>query len=305
MGFPMLAQNPSWRPTTWLARSVSFLRRHRIAAGLSGGIGALAVYFIGGTALNQGSFYVWKLFSGEAGGGRWASVGDVSIYYETFGSGAPVLLLHGGLGVHEDMSRQIISLAPTHLVIAPDSRGHGRSTDSNEPLSYSLMADDMVSLLDLLHIARVDVVGWSDGAIIGLELAMRHPERVDKLVAISANFDVDGLIQLPDAVVSVPAAPLRYRLFAQDPAHWPTLYTKVVKMWREQPRYKVGDLAMIKSPTLVIAGEFDSIKREHTDLLTRSIPGAQEEIIKGATHAVPKDKPNIVNSLISKFLEAR
>jgi pimeloyl-ACP methyl ester carboxylesterase len=165
------------------------------------------------------------------------------------------------------------------------------------------MSDDMVGLLDLLHIARVDVVGWSDGAIIGLDLAMRHPERVDKLVAISANFDVDGLIQPPAAAVSVPSAPLRYRLLAQDPTYWPALYAKVVAMWREQPRYTVHDLAMIKAPTLVIAGEFDVIKKEHTDLLAESIPGAQEDIVKGATHAAPKDKPDIVNALISKFLD--
>jgi len=133
---------------------------------------------------------------------------------------------------------------------------------------------------------------------------MRHPERVDKLDAISANFDVDGLIQRPAAVVSVPVAPLRYRLLAQDPTSWPALYTKVVEMWREQPRYSVSDLVMITAPTLMIAGEFDAIKREHTDLLAGSIPGANEDIVKGATH-VPKDKPDIVNSLISKFLEAK
>jgi pimeloyl-ACP methyl ester carboxylesterase len=301
----MLAQNSGWRPTMWLARSATLLRRHRVAAGLSGIIGVVATYFFAGSMERQADFYVWRLVSGEAHGGRLVAIGDVDIYYETFGVGPPVLLLHGGLGAHEDMSRQIISLAPSHLVIAPDSRGHGRSSDANEPLSYSLMADDMVGLLDFLHIARVDVVGWSDGAIIGLDLAMRHPERIDKLVAISANFDVDGLIQLPVAVASVPAAPLRYRLFAQDPEHWPALYNKVVEMWREQPHYTLRDLATIKAPTLVIAGEFDAIKSEHTDLLAQAIPGAKEEIVKGATHAVPKDKPDIVNSLISKFLGAR
>jgi pimeloyl-ACP methyl ester carboxylesterase len=76
-------------------------------------------------------------------------------------------------------------------------------------------------------------------------------------------------------------------------------------MWREQPNYTVGDLARIKAPTLIIAGEFDAIKREHTDLLAQSIPGAKEAIVKGATHAVPTDKPDVVNLLIAKFLEAR
>ena len=142
-------------------------------------------------------FYVRKLIEGKAHGGHYASVNDVFIYYETYGAGPPVLVLHGGLGSIEGMSRQSRALAKSHLVIAADSRGHGRSTDSNVQLSYALMSDDMSKLLDHLQIDRVDVVGWSDGAIIGLDLAMRHPECIRKLVAISANYDVDGLVEMP------------------------------------------------------------------------------------------------------------
>jgi pimeloyl-ACP methyl ester carboxylesterase len=103
-----------------------------------------------------------------------------------------VLVLHGGFGFIESMHYQISALAANRFVIAPDSRAHGRSSDSNQPLGYELMANDMLKLLDKLNIAETDVVGWSDGAIIGLDLAMHHPERVRRLVAFGADYDVDG-----------------------------------------------------------------------------------------------------------------
>jgi pimeloyl-ACP methyl ester carboxylesterase len=210
--------------------------------------------------------------------------------------------MHGGVGYLEDMSFQIQALAKSHFVIAVDSRGHGRSTGANGPLSYSLMSDDMVKVLDALKINRVDVVGWSDGGIIGLDLAMRHPERVRRLVAISANYNPDGLGFTPP-VGEVPRIALRYWLLAPHPADWPALYRKVATMWRKQPQYTLDDLGRIKAPTLVMAGEYDLIKREHTDQLAKAIPGSHESIVAGATHSVATDKPEIVNSEILKFLD--
>jgi pimeloyl-ACP methyl ester carboxylesterase len=250
-------------------------------------------------------FYVWKFIAGEAHGGHRVDISDASIYYETYGAGPPVLVLHGGLGSIEGMSYQIRALATSHFVIAPDSRGQGRSTDSEVPLSYPLMSDDMLKLLDYLHVDRVDVVGWSDGAIIGLDLAMRHRERIGRLVAISANYDVDGLRESPTSAMKIPPAPIRYRLLAPDSAHWPELFRKVVTMWQTQPHYTLNDLGRIKAPTLIMAGEFDAIKRQHTDQLARAIPDSREVIIEGATHSVPVEWPEIVNANILKFLDER
>ena len=196
-----------------------------------------------------------------------------------------MLVLHGGVGYIEDMSFQIRALAKSHFVIAVDSRGHGRSTGANGPLNYSLMSDDMVKVLDSLNINRVDVVGWSDGGIIGLELSMRHPERVRRLVAISANYNPDGLGNTP-SVEPVPRIALRYWLLAPNPAQWPDLCRNVVAMWRTQPQYTLDDLGHIKAPTLVMAGEDDLIKREHTGELAKDIPGSHESIIPGATHSL-------------------
>lgn len=247
-------------------------------------------------------FYIWKVFSGKAHGGQHIRVDDISIYCETFGTGPPVLILHGGLGSIEGMSYQIRALAKSHFVIAVDSRGHGRSTDANAPLTYSRMSDDMVKVLDHLKVSRVDVVGWSDGGIIGLDLAMRHPERVRRLVAISANYDPEGLEDSP-SVGEVPRIPLRYWFLAPNPAQWPAFYRKMVTMWRTQPQYTLNDLGRIQVPTLVMAGEYDLIKREHTDQLAKAIPGSHESIIAGATHLVPIEKPEIVNSKILDFLD--
>ncbi len=260
------------------------------------------IYAVDEPVRRWGQFYLWKAFSGKAHGGQHIRVGDVSIYCETFGAGPPVLVLPGGVGYIEDMSFQIRALAKSHFVIAVDSRGHGRSTGANGPLNYSLMSDDMVKVLESLNINRVDVVGWSDGGIIGLDLAMRHPERVRRLVAISANYNPDGLGYTP-SVEPVPRIALRYWLLAPNPAQWPDLYRNVVAMWRTQPQYTLDDLGHIEAPTLVMAGEDDLIKREHTDQLAKAIPASHESIIPGATHSVPFEKPDIVNVKILNFLD--
>jgi pimeloyl-ACP methyl ester carboxylesterase len=261
-----------------------------------------AIYAVNKPVRSWSRFYFWKVFSGKAHGGQRIRVDGASIYFETFGAGPPVLVLHGGIGCSEDMSSQIRALAKSHLVIAVDSRGHGRSTGANGPLSYSLMSDDMVKVLDSLKIDRADVVGWSDGGIIGLDMAMRHPERIRRVVAISANYNPDGLAFTPTAE-PVPRIGLRYWLLSPEPAQWPALYRNVVTMWRTQPQYTLNDLGHIKAPTLVMAGEYDLIKREHTDQLAKAIPGSQESIIAGATHGVPIEKPDIVNREILHFLD--
>jgi pimeloyl-ACP methyl ester carboxylesterase len=263
---------------------------------------AVTLYAINRAGAGKPAFYVWKSFSSKAHGGKYAAINGIDIYYETYGRGQPVLVLHGGACFIECMHYQISGLAESRLVIAADSRAHGRSTDSDAPLSYSLMADDMVKLLTTLGIDKVDVVGWSDGGIIGLDMAMHHPERVAKLVAIGANFDVNGLNQIPTADHTVPPAPGFYRRNAPDPDHWPVLYRKLIAMQGTQPRYTKDDLNRISAPTLIMAGEFDIIKREHTDLLARYISNSQEVIIKNGTHALPLEEPNKVNSHVLSFL---
>ena len=269
-------------------------------------LGALllaAVATVAAASSGKLCFLLWDTLAPRAHGGRRIAVDGVTIYYEAVGSGPPVLVLHGGLGSLVDMRHQIAALAARHRVIAPDSRGQGRSTDSAAPLSYALMADDMLALLDRLAIRRADIVGWSDGGIIGVTLALRHPERVGRLVVIGANYDPGGLVSLPDPDSPIPPPSLLYRWTAPDPAHWPVLCRKIVAMWRTQPRYTPRELGTIRSPTLVMAGEFDVIRRAHTDALAAAIPGAQEYIVPGATHRAPLTHPAAVNARILAFLD--
>lgn len=263
---------------------------------------ASAFYLINRAAAGVTGYYIWKLVSGRAHGGRSVSVNGVRIYYETFGEGKPVLILHGGLGHLEDMQHQIRALASTRFVIAADSRGHGRSTDADEPLRYTQMADDMVKLLDALGVQKTDIVGFSDGGIIGLDLAMRYPTRVRRLVAIGSNYDVDGLIDKPDPAAEPPRR-LCFLLCGADPADRRALYRKVSTLWLTQPHYTTADLARINVPTLIMAGQFDVIKRSHSDQLTAAIPGAQEAIIPDGTHSVIGEYPDTVNARILKFLD--
>jgi pimeloyl-ACP methyl ester carboxylesterase len=264
---------------------------------------ATAFYAINRAGAGKPEFYVWEAMSGKAHAGRYADINGVRIYYKTYSSGRPVLVLHGGLGFIEIMHYQIRALAANRFVIAPDSRGHGRSTDSDAPLSYALMADDMLKLLDSLSIDKADIVGWSDGGIIGLDLAMHHPDRVGRLVTIGANYDVDGLLHKPVFDGKIPPAPGFYRRNAPGPAHWPVLYTKIITMQQTQPHYSLDDLGKIKAPTLVMAGEFDVVRREHTNQLAKAIPNGREDIIKAATHNMPLDEPEVVNAHILQFLE--
>ena len=262
-----------------------------------------AFYALNRLATGRLGFYVWKVVSGEAHGGQYVNIDHFRIYFETYGHGPPVLVLHGGLGVIEDMQHQIRALARERFVVAVDSRGHGRSTDSDAPLSYAAMADDMLKVLDALKIDRADVVGWSDGGIIALDLAMHHPDRVRRIVAIGANFDPDGLVWKPDLDAKIPLAPGFYVLNAPDPTYWPELYRKVTTMWLTQPHYALADLAKIKAPTLLIAGQFDEVKREHTDQLAKAISASDEFIIEGGTHFVLSERADIVNARILRFLE--
>jgi pimeloyl-ACP methyl ester carboxylesterase len=275
-----------------------------IGAGAMALLLAIGLHVRHGMAAGKSTFDTWRAQSGEAHGGTMIAVNDVRIYYETFGNGRPVLVLHGGLGKLEDMGNQIQALAATRFVIAPDSRGHGRSSDSDAPLSYALMADDMVKVLDALGIGRVDLVGWSDGGIIGLEIAMRHPERIGRMVVISANYDVDGLAHKPATVTDIPPVPDFYKRIAADPAHWPVFYRKVATMWGSQPKFTFAELAIIQAPTLVMAGDHDLIKRDHTDRLAKAIPRAEEVIIPGGTHFAVLEKPNVVDPYILRFLDA-
>jgi pimeloyl-ACP methyl ester carboxylesterase len=253
-------------------------------------------------------FFLWRMVSHDFHGGNRADVNGVSLYYESYGQGPPVLLVHGAAAFLETMHPFITALASTHTVIAVDSRAQGRSTDTAAPLSYAQMGDDMIKLLDKLGIAQIDVIGWSDGGIVGLDMAMKHPSRVRRLVAISANFDANGVAPNalgPQAQAEI-AAEIKpfYDAIAPDPSHFPVMVRKIMVMVTTEPHYTIAELGRIKARTLIVAGENDLILRRHTDALAHAIPGAKEIIVPGATHLGPLDAPETYTKIARDFLAA-
>ncbi len=285
-------------------------RRTRIFAGIAAAlvlVTLIAAWAVNRTLYGIPAFMLWRPHMSEFHGGQRARVNGISLYYETYGRGRPVLLLHGAGAALEVMHYYISDLARDHLVIAVDSRAQGRSTDAAGPITYSLMGADMIALLDALHLKQVDVIGWSDGGIVGLDMAMKHPTRVRRLIAIGANYRSDGV--QADAFSGPALADIEsaertfYERIAPDPAHFPVAFAKIVKMIKTEPNYTIPELGRIRSPTLIVAGEHDLILRKHTDSLAHAIPGAKEIIVPGADHEGLLEMPDTYNTMARDFLD--
>lgn len=226
------------------------------------------------------------------------------IFYVVYGTGAPVLLLHGGLSNRLSWFSQIPFLIKAgRQVILVDTRGHGQSTLGGKPLSYSLFADDVLQVLDHLNIRQTDIVGWSDGGIIALILAHQQPQRVRKIVAISANFHPSGLAE--DATETMSASGLRQWLkkcWSGAGKEWSELEAGITQLWVTEPRFEHADLQGILAPTLVVVGEQDKITQEHSAELANTLARGSLVVIAGAGHAAPITDAQRVNTLLQDFL---
>lgn len=281
-----------------------------------GAIIAIATLAIGGAFvyLNQSSggmigFSVMRSVFGNGGAPTRADINGISLYYETYGEGDPVLLLHGDFANIETVHHQIRALSESHLVIAPDRRAHGRTTDDESvTLSYSLMADDMVALLDRLGIERADIVGWSGGGNDGIDMAIRYPDRVKRLVTYGATFNTEGVDETivdgmaPDNPGLEPFRSL-YESSAPDSERWPVFVGRMRTLWQTHPSFTAANLAEIRAPVLVMAGEFDSTPDAHTRAMAAAIPNAELVIVKGRDHFAPLMAPETVNPVILSFLD--
>lgn len=297
-------------------------RRFSFSAVLAIAVGLTALVFMfvmndPGTRTVAG-YYVWKATNANAGAGQQLSVRGVQLYYEDHGprnagQADSVLVLHGGTACIETMGGLIAPLAASHRVIAVDTRGHGRSTDNDEPLSYASIADDMLALLSALHVERVSIVGWSDGGIVGLQMALRQPKRVNRLVTIGANYRTDGYTVSGRALIDGlhPDAPgladarSFYERVASDPAHWPILVGKLKSMWLREPNYTNAELSRIKTPTLLVLGEHDDIRKDHGEKMARLMPHARLMIVGGASHMLPLENPPGFDAAIAAFIDER
>ena len=237
----------------------------------------------------------------------YAPVNGIKMYYAIYGEGDPILLIHGGLANSDYWANQVPALAKTHKVIVADSRGHGRSTRTSEPIGYDLMASDYVALLDYLKIPRTALVGWSDGGIIGIDIAMHHPERLTKLFAQGANVTPDGTKPdtLQSAVFSafVARAGKDYKRLSPTPGDYPAFRAEITKMWDTQPHWTKEQLSQIRVPTAIVLGDHDEgIKRDHTEYMASVIPGAKLIILKDVSHFAKLQDPEGYTKAILDFL---
>ena len=235
-----------------------------------------------------------------------AAVNGVSIWYATFGSGPPVVLLHGGLANSNYWGHQIPVLAQKHQVIVMDSRGHGRSTRDSQPYGYDLMASDVIGLMDHLGVAKAAVVGWSDGAILGLNLAMKHPDRVSRLFAFAANSDPSGVKDVAKSPVFtqfIARAEKEYAALSATPRQYKKFVEEISTMWATQPHWTVEQLRTIKVPTWIVDADHDeAIFRENTELMAREIPNAGLLLQPEVSHFSMLQDPEQFTADIMRFL---
>ncbi len=226
-------------------------------------------------------------------------------------TGTPVILLHGGYANSNYYANLVRDLSERgYRVIAMDSRGHGRSTRSADPYSYHLMAEDVLGLLDTLHVPRVSLVGWSDGGTIGYDLAIHHPERLARLFAFGANADLTGLKEGFDTAPAFAAylkrVPVEYRRLSPTPLGWTAFDAAVGKMWATEPAFTAEQLRSIRVPTVLADGEHDEgIKPEHLRHLSETIPGARLVFLPGVSHFAMLQDPAAFDAAVLKFLDGK
>jgi len=227
--------------------------------------------------------------------GHYADVNGIKLYYETYGSGEPLIMLHGNGGSIDAFRNQIPFFEKYYQVIAIDSRLQGKSGGSADTFSYELMASDFCALLDQLQIKSAYVLGWSDGGIDGILMALNCPDRVKKLAASGANTlaDTTALSQadfdeMKKAVANPKSTPIEKALNL---------------MMIDQPNIAYSKLGKIKCPVLIMAGDRDMIKPEHTLKIFQSIPGASLCIFPDSHHGVCQQHPELFNETVLRFFQ--
>lgn len=222
---------------------------------------------------------------------------EISLYYQEQGAGAPLLLLHGNGEDGTYFVHQMDAFAQHYRVIAVDTRGHGRSPRGTAPFTIRQFAEDLLDFMDALHLEKAHILGFSDGGNIALTFALRHPERVDRLILNGANLNPAGVkasVQIPIVVGYHIAS-----LFRNEKArHHAALLGLMVK----EPNFSPADLAKLTVPTLVIAGTKDMIREKHTRLIADSIPNARLVLLPG-DHFVANKNPEAFNRAVLDFLQ--
>jgi pimeloyl-ACP methyl ester carboxylesterase len=260
----------------------------------------------------------------DAGSGRYADLGGLRMYYEIHGTGEPLVLLHGALSATGTSFGLLLpELAKSRMVIAVEQQAHGRTADIDRPLRIPQMADDTAALLAHLGIERADLLGYSMGAGIALDLAVRRPHLVRKLVLISVTFDrtglhpglLEGLDQLtPDMLAGSPFEQ-EYLRIAPNPQDWPNLVAKTKELDRNLPELAPEVVQAVRPPVLLMIGDSDIVRPEHAVQMFRllgggvagdvtAMPRSQLAILPGTSHITVMHRTELLLSMVSAFLDA-
>lgn len=253
------------------------------------------------SALVDGSdFEQPPTYGDNASAGHTIAVNGVELYYETYGEGEPLLLLHGNSQSILAFTYQIPEFAKHYRVIAVDTRGQGKSTEDGQPYTYELLAEDMKAFLDELGLDSVNVVGWSDGGNTGLLLAMKYPRKVKKLVTMGSNIYVNNTV-VDRSVLK--EAEKRQKALAADTSRAAQNAARLMALMLTEPQRVYEDLRAIHCPVLVMAGENDIIKETHTRSIATHLPNSALHIAAGEDHYFPVNNPAAFNSVVMDFLD--
>jgi pimeloyl-ACP methyl ester carboxylesterase len=253
--------------------------------------------------------------------GNYVHANGLNIYYEEYGSGEPLILIHGGMAVGDSFQPQIPIFSEHFRVIVPDSRGHGRTDNPTGELSYRLMADDIAAFIDVLGLNRPLICGWSDGGQIALELGMHYPDQVKCMVVGAAwyqftpnyqaliqamGFEAPGVANIERMKQTIPEFVEMLRVWhspIRGPDHWEVLATQISTMWLTPLNYTTEDFQKLNAPTMILVGDRDAmIPVEEAVQMYRLIPGAELAIVPNAEHSLPYVRSEMFSTIILDFL---
>ena len=242
--------------------------------------------------------------------GEYRPVNGLKMYYEVHGQGPALVLLHGGTAtVATSWGTHIPYFARTRKVIAPEQIGHGHTGDGEGAFTYQRMADDTAALLQQLGVPRADVYGRSDGGVVAMYLAARHPGRVRKLVVEGAGFAHRDPVRMARWVDSVtpanwPADDLYKKISPDGADHWPVFQKKVLAMYKAWTGLTPAEITAIKAPTMIVIGDRDEVSLEQAAQMRKALPGSRLCVLPDTNHAKLDRRGDWLNPMITDFLEA-